>query len=166
MNKYELKTNMYGNVTGIPEGWFEVNITGQKLNAFNIPHYKAHIGWNKRSKRHINPILVNIIPVQYKSVLTKKLKAEELKNSPETKRSKWVARLVKLSGCEEEKAIRIYNLIVEEKKSELNRLRNLQYKSGEEHTRLFHLNFEAKKGFNAECVRSKAQAAKLLEQYI
>ena len=166
MGKYELETNMYGNVTGIPEGWFEVNINAKKLNAFNIPYYKAHIGWNKRSKRHINPILVNIIPVQYKSVLTKKLKAEEIKNSPETRKKKWVARLVKLSGCEEERAIRVHNLIIEGKKNELNRLRNLKNKSGEDYARLFSLNLEAKEGFKAECVRSKDQAANLLEQYI
>ena len=52
MGKYELETNCYGNVTGIPEEWFEVSLTGQKLNAFNIPYYKANIGRNKRSKRH------------------------------------------------------------------------------------------------------------------
>lgn len=166
MGKYELETNCYGNVSGIPEGWVEVSVNGNKLNAFNIPYYKALVGWNKRSRRHIDPILVNIIPVQYKSVLTKKLKAEEIKNSPDTRKKKWVARLVKLSGCEEERAVRVHNLIVEGKKNELHRLRNLQHKSVEDRIRLIHLDFEAKDGFKLECVRSKAQAAKLLEQYI
>lgn len=166
MGKYELETNCYGNVNGIPEGWVEVSVNGNKLNAFNIPYYKALVGWNKRSRRHIDPILVNIIPVQYKSVLTKKLKAEEIKNSPDTRKKKWVERLVKLSDCNVETAVHVYNLIIEEKKNELHRLRNLQHKSGEEYTRLFHLNFEAKEGFKVEYVKSKDQAIKLIDQYI
>lgn len=106
---YELKTNEYGNVNGIPAGWFEINVSVQKLKSFKIPYYKAFVGWRKRSKRYINPILVNIIPVQYKSVLTKKLNAEKIKNNPETKVEKWRERLIFLTGCTNEQAKRISN---------------------------------------------------------
>lgn len=120
MKTYELKLNNYGNVTGIPEGWHETNISTHKLNAWNIPHYKAHIGWNKRSKRHINPILVNIIPDNYKSVVTKKLKAEE--NKKGNKQEEWKARLIHFTGCTQEQATHIASAIINKKYRERHAL--------------------------------------------
>ena len=163
---YTLKTNEYGNVIVIPEGWMEVNLHVAKLKSLGIPHYKAFVGWNKRSKKYINPILVNIIPKAYKSVLTKKLNAEKEKNSEKTKKAKWVARLVKLSGCEEQRAIRVWNLMIEEKKNKLHELRGGKRTIAVYETFIVKQLSDELKNYKLDYVKSKAMANELLEKYV
>ena len=162
MKTYELKLNNYGNVTGIPEGWHETTVSVQKLRSLNIPNYKAHIGWNKRSKRHINPILVTIIPNNYKSVLTKRLKAEENKKS--NKQEKWKARLIHFTGCTEEQATHIASAIINKKYRERHALLRtpndfLAMK------RFGELNKQLN-GNPLDYIRSKKQALEIVSEYI
>ena len=159
--KYELPMNAYGNVNGIPEGWHEVNITTQKLKSFGIPFYKAHVGWNKRSKRHINPILVNIIPNAYKSVLTKKLNAEV--NNKEQKRTKWRERLIMFTGCTDEQACHVERAVVQKKYRERNKLLNSYY-DFESQMRLSELNKQLN-GNPLDYIRSKQQALDLIAEH-
>lgn len=161
MKNYNLEVNTYGNVNGIPKGWHEVNVSVQKLRSFNIPFYKAHVGWNKRSKRHINPILVNIIPDAYKSVLTKKIKAEE--NKKEDKQIKWMERLIKFTGCTQEQAQHVASAVINKKYREKNELSKMSYD--------FHRQMrieELKKQLKTnplDYIRSKQQAMELITEH-
>ena len=164
MKTCEPTLNIYGNAIGIPEGWHETTVPVRKLNAFNIPNYKAHIGWKKGGKRHINPLLVTIIPNNYKSVLTKKLKEEEKKKND--KQEEWKARLIHFTGCTEEQATHIASAIINKKNRERDVLLLNPY-DFEGSLRLVELNKQLNGNGNPlDYIRSKKQALEIVAEYI
>lgn len=131
MERYELKVNEYGNVNGIPDGWRSVPESSRQLDAAKVPHYKACTGFEKSGK-YCKPVLVNIIPDAYASVLTKWRNGKVAKKTvtAEDKKEAWCKRLDKLTGCGIEKARSIAAAKLEYKADRIAEVSDRQYFSG------------------------------------
>ena len=128
---YTLQLNSYGNVNGIPQGWYLVSQTTTQLKAAKIPHYKSRLGFNE-SHGYYKPILVNIIPKNYKGVLTKWLNGRK-KPKAKTQQDKtlaWCKRLSKLTGCSMDDATQIANQKLEYQKLKIAEMKERQQDRG------------------------------------
>lgn len=108
MKNYELETNSYGNVNGIPAGWHSVTLTVAQLKAAGVPFYKACTGFEKSGK-YYKPLLCNIIPDDFSEQLQnwKNGKKKTTKKTEAEKTAAWCKRLDKLTGCGLETAEKI-----------------------------------------------------------
>lgn len=108
MKNYELETNAYGNVNGIPAGWHSVTMTVAQLKAAGVPFYKACTGFEKNGK-YYKPLLCNIIPDDFSEQLQnwKNGKKKTAKKTEAEKIAAWCKRLDKLTGCGIETAEKI-----------------------------------------------------------
>lgn len=63
--EYKLQLNEYGNVDAVeamPDGWHKTSLTVTKLKKYEIPYYKACVGFTEYGYFNFTPRLVNIIP--------------------------------------------------------------------------------------------------------
>ena len=67
IQNYELYLNQYGAVTNIPMDWKESSLTTTQLKKLNIPTYKCCVGF-REGKYYYKPILVNIIPKDFRQI--------------------------------------------------------------------------------------------------
>ena len=128
---YTLQLNSYGNVNGIPQGWYSVPQTVTQLRAAKIPNYKSCLGFNE-NHGYYKPILVNIIPKNYKCVLTKWLNGRK-KPKAQTQQDKilaWCKRLSKLTGCSMDDATQIANQKLEYQELKIAEMEDRQQDRG------------------------------------
>jgi hypothetical protein len=80
--RYKLDTNSFGNVSGIPVGWYKIGDgrTANKIRKSNpeIPVYEACVGFNRSGKR-FSPILVRISHKDFEQEINEILNAKERK---------------------------------------------------------------------------------------
>lgn len=128
---YTLQLNSYGNVNGIPQGWCSVTQTVTQLRAAKIPTYKSCLGFTE-NHGYYKPILVNIIPKNYKGVLTKWLNGRKPKKvkTQQDKINSWCKRLSKLSGCSLDMAAKIAQQKLNYKNLKIDEMEQRQWERG------------------------------------
>lgn len=139
--KYILETNGYGNINGIPEGWYEIGNghAARKIRMANpsIPIYQACIGFNESWGRY-SPIIVHISHKDFKLKISRIFNAK--KKASEERAKKEAEAIKKALQSRKKIAEALYSL-----NKEAKRQRNIQervadsiYGTGERYGELAH----------------------------